>query len=155
MTIVSIPADHVGLVVGKGGATVRQIQELSRAHVHVPPPSYNSPTCDLQVVGAPDSVQSCIAMIQVSFDFEPGPLSFSLSFNLTNIFRFAIPICPLAMHCTGSSSHSRSSTHDADASYARAPNVNAGDVDAYSCDATRYFHDDACPVAQSVVCCAT
>lgn len=62
--ILPIPADRVGLVVGKGGSTIRHIQEISKTHVHVPPAVYGASVCNVQISGMPDQIAVCTAMIQ-------------------------------------------------------------------------------------------
>jgi hypothetical protein len=55
--MVSIPNDKVGLIIGKGGATLRQIQEQSGARVVIPkePDPANPTVRELTVCVAPES----------------------------------------------------------------------------------------------------
>jgi hypothetical protein len=78
--ILPVPADRVGLVVGKaraclpalmcghvvwqGGSTIRQIQEVSKTHVHVPPAVPGVTVCNIQISGRPEQLSICSALIQ-------------------------------------------------------------------------------------------
>ena len=62
--ILPIPADRVGLVVGKGGATIRHIQETTKTHVHVPPAAFGMRVCNLQINGRPEHIAACVSMVR-------------------------------------------------------------------------------------------
>ena len=60
-----MPTEHFRFDNVQGGSVVRQIQDMSQAQVYVPPASYGSPICEVQVTGRVDQVTACVAMIQV------------------------------------------------------------------------------------------
>ena len=41
-TVVNIPITHIGRVIGKGGQTIKHLQDLSGAHIDLPKVNKNS-----------------------------------------------------------------------------------------------------------------
>ena len=65
-TAVHVPADRVGLIIGKSGSTIRTLQEQSGAQILVPPPSPNPmSTRTITITGGEDQVSYCKALIEV------------------------------------------------------------------------------------------
>lgn len=63
---VHVPADRVGLIIGKSGSTIRTLQEQSGAQVLVPPPSPNPmSTRTITITGGEQQVAYCKALIEV------------------------------------------------------------------------------------------
>ncbi|GFS26239.1 far upstream element-binding protein 1 [Elysia marginata] len=63
-TTFSVPADKCGLVIGKGGETIREINRQSGAHVELdrnPPPNMNEKLFNIR--GAPGQIQHAIQLI--------------------------------------------------------------------------------------------
>jgi hypothetical protein len=54
--------DVVGRIIGKGGTSIRQIQDQSGAHVDVPR-DVGQPTRSLSITGDAAQIQACIALI--------------------------------------------------------------------------------------------
>lgn len=69
-----IPNDHVGRVIGRGGTTIRQIQELSGAHMDIAkecrPGEFQR---EVTVTGTPAQVQQCEDLIQKKVAGESLP----------------------------------------------------------------------------------
>jgi len=77
--IVQCPNDHVGRIIGKGGATIRQMQELSGAHIDVakeckPGTDYREVT----LTGNPQQMQYCEQLIQQKLAGEALPTASSV-----------------------------------------------------------------------------
>ncbi|CAK0804912.1 unnamed protein product [Prorocentrum cordatum] len=64
-SIVHIPRKHLGKVIGKQGATIKGIREMSGAKVHLNAEDKEAtgPTCRLRVSGTPEQVERAKAMI--------------------------------------------------------------------------------------------
>lgn len=62
-TIIQVPNEHVGRVIGKGGASIKEIQQQSGAHVDIPGDT-GSATRDLSITGDMQQIKICAALIQ-------------------------------------------------------------------------------------------
>ncbi|KAK0046017.1 far upstream element-binding protein 2-like isoform X2 [Biomphalaria pfeifferi] len=73
-TSFSVPADKCGLVIGKGGETIREINRQSGAHVELdrnPPPNMNEKLFNIR--GNPNQIQHAIQLIQEKTGQQGGP----------------------------------------------------------------------------------
>lgn len=62
---VTVPAEHVSRIIGKGGSALREVQERTRAKIEIPRhsvPSEQSRT--LTVSGSRDDVRACVELLQ-------------------------------------------------------------------------------------------
>lgn len=69
-----VPDEEVGRVIGKGGSTIRHIQDLSSAHLDIakecPPGSRERP---ITVTGNPQQIAHCEELLQTKLRGEPLP----------------------------------------------------------------------------------
>lgn len=71
---VQVPNDMVGKIIGKGGATIRQLQDLSGAHVDVAKqPLVGEATRRVTLTGSPEQVEKCNNLIQMKLSGEQLP----------------------------------------------------------------------------------
>ncbi|XP_029632947.1 far upstream element-binding protein 1 isoform X2 [Octopus sinensis] len=73
-TTYAVPADKCGLVIGKGGETIREIIRQSGAHVELqrqPPPNPNEKIFNVR--GSPQQIQHAIQMICEKAGLQPPP----------------------------------------------------------------------------------
>ncbi|GFN90241.1 far upstream element-binding protein 3 [Plakobranchus ocellatus] len=73
-TAFSVPADKCGLVIGKGGDTIREINRVSGAHVELdrnPPPNMNEKLFNIR--GNPSQISHAIHLIQEKTGQHVGP----------------------------------------------------------------------------------
>lgn len=71
---VQVPNDMVGKIIGKGGATIRQLQDLSGAHVDVAKqPLAGEATRRVTLTGSPEQVEKCNNLIQMKLSGEQLP----------------------------------------------------------------------------------
>lgn len=72
--IVHVPNDMVGKIIGKGGATIRQLQDLSGAHVDVAKaPLGNEPTRRVTLTGSYEQVEKCNEYIEMKLAGQSLP----------------------------------------------------------------------------------
>lgn len=67
-----VPGHLVGLILGKGGQTVRQIREQSGAKIHVAQPGPDSTFRRVQAIGEPAAVQHALALINEKLALAGG-----------------------------------------------------------------------------------
>lgn len=96
---VSIPQSRVGLIIGRGGETIRELQEKSGAKVMVAPDLSSSTSSSstseriVSIMGDPDAIQRAKNMIdQVVFGIDPNNLNNNnLNSNSSNNVLLQVP----------------------------------------------------------------
>jgi len=79
-----VPANRAGLVIGKGGETIKQINAQSGAHAEIVknPPAGSDPNYkQFTIKGTPDQIKVCRQLIQEKVDSGPGG---NMSSNIRN-----------------------------------------------------------------------
>lgn len=71
--VVKIPNDKVGLVIGRGGETIKYMQQQSRARIVIEVPETDPPPTErcITIVGSPECIESAKALIYEKVD-GPG-----------------------------------------------------------------------------------
>lgn len=73
-TTFTVPAEKCGLVIGKGGETIRDINQQSGAHVELSRNQNSNPNERIfKIQGAPDQIQHAIRLICEKAGLPPGP----------------------------------------------------------------------------------
>merc|ERR1711957_387547 len=59
----NVPNEHVGKIIGKQGATIKEIQQSTGAHIDIPP-DMGAPQRELRISGTQQQIYLCQSLIQ-------------------------------------------------------------------------------------------
>lgn len=84
---IAVPDDKVGLVIGKGGMTIKDIQSRTRVRIQIPQsadPGTNPPIRTLTIIGPPESQHLARYEIELVVSGQGQNLGSNNSYNTTN-----------------------------------------------------------------------
>ena len=80
---ISVPSEAVGMIIGKGGEAVRDMQEITNCKINVSQPSGRDIEREIELIGTKSAIQQAEAAIMEKVRAVVRPVSGYLNFTLT------------------------------------------------------------------------